>query len=56
MPISRRPFALAVEPVETRSTIASESPSRGAASTDPETVTSSASTPIAARQALVEAG
>ena len=38
----RSPFTLAVEPVETRSTIASASPSRGAASTEPEIVTSSA--------------
>ena len=42
---SRRPLALAVEPVETRSTIASASPSRGAASTEPETGTSSTSMP-----------
>ena len=45
VPISRSPLALAVEPVETRSTIASASPSRGVASTDPETGTSSAATP-----------
>ena len=42
MPISRRPLALAVDPVETRSTIASASPRRGVASTEPETGTSSA--------------
>ena len=45
VPTRRSPFALAVEPVETRSTIASANPSRGAASTDPDTGTSSASTP-----------
>ena len=49
MPIRRRPLTLAVEPVETRSTTASERPSRGAASTEPEIVTSSASTPIGRR-------
>ena len=35
-PIGRRPFITIVEPVETRSTIASASPSRGATSTAPE--------------------
>ena len=44
LPSSLRPLALAVDPVETRSTIASERPRRGAASTEPETRTSSAST------------
>ena len=39
LPTGRRPFALIVEPVETRSTIASARPSRGAASTEPETGT-----------------
>ena len=52
----RSPFTLAVEPVETRSTIASERPRRGAASTEPETVTSSASTPCSASAARVETG
>ncbi len=56
MPIRRSPFTLAVEPVETRSTTASERPSRGAASTEPEIVTSSASTPIRASAAAVETG
>ena len=35
-PIWRRPFITSVEPVETRSTIASARPSRGATSTAPE--------------------
>ena len=35
-PIGRRPFIASVEPVETRSTIASARPSRGATSTAPE--------------------
>ena len=51
-PTGRRPFALIVEPVETRSTIASASPSRGAASTEPETGTSEHSTPALGEQAL----
>jgi len=49
-------FALAVEPVETRSTTASERPSRGAASTEPDTVTTSASTPSRASSAVVVTG
>ena len=49
-------FALIVEPVETRSTIASARPSRGAASTEPETGTSEHSTPTSARSRFVETG
>ena len=56
MPIGRRPLALIVEPVETRSTIASASPSRGVASTEPETGTSSQSTPRSASSRRVETG
>ena len=54
-PSERRPFVRSVLPLETRSTIASASPSRGATSTEPVTSTSSTTTSALGEQARGEA-
>src|SRR5579862_4437273 len=51
-PTERRPFVRRVLPLETRSTIASASPSRGASSTEPCTSTSSIGTGMRSRASL----
>ena len=50
-PIGRRPFITSVEPVETRSTIASARPSRGATSTAPEIGMTSTAMPALGEEA-----
>ena len=48
-PIDRSPFIASVEPVETRSTMASARPSRGATSTAPEREITSTAIPLSAK-------
>ena len=55
-PTERRPFVRSVLPLETRSTIASASPSRGASSTEPVTRSSSTSSPRSAAARARAAG
>ncbi len=55
-PSERRPFVRSVFPLETRSMIASASPSRGATSTEPVTSTSVAATPWLARSSRARRG
>ena len=55
-PIARRPFMARVEPVETRSTIASARPSRGATSTAPDSEMTSTGMPWSAKNRRVTLG
>ena len=49
-PIGRSPFIASVDPVDTRSTIASATPSRGATSTAPDSGTTSTAIPWPAKK------
>ena len=55
-PMARSPFIWSVEPVETRSTIASARPSRGATSTAPESGTTSTAMPWRSKNERVTLG
>ena len=55
-PIARRPFMASVEPVETRSTMASASPSLGATSTAPDREMTSTGMPCCAKKRRVTLG